>query len=139
MQAIKHRALIVEDEEAVQKLTILALGTYGYDCDVATDGDQAARMAAQSQYDVVITDLRMPKRNGHSLALELLQQKNRPAIVVHTGIVEPRLTKDLLSRGVDDILFKPIDYSILAAKVEAILQRRSQPNNAGSSAIRQAQ
>jgi HD-like signal output (HDOD) protein len=63
--------------------------------------------------------------NGHALAVELLGRENRPAIVILTGVTEPRLAKDLIARGVDDIMFKPVDQGILAAKVRALVERRT--------------
>ena len=97
----------------------------GYQCELAADGDEAARLSAKSKFDVIVTDLKMPNKNGHTLALELLQREDRPLVVVYTGVIEPRLAKDLLARGVDDILYKPLDFSVLAAKVSALIERRS--------------
>jgi DNA-binding response OmpR family regulator len=45
-------------------------------------------------------------------------------IVVLTGVDEPRLVRDLIQRGVDEVLMKPIEYSVLAARVAALVQRR---------------
>src|ERR1700761_6227973 len=114
-----YRALVVDDEAAVQSLCVRALQQQGFCCDTAADGQQAEARAAETTYDVVVTDLRMPNKHGHALAVGLLTLKPRPVIVVHTGVVEPKLAKDLLARGVDDILFKPCDFGLLAAKVKA--------------------
>ena len=135
MTSATRRALVVEDEERIQRLIVRALRIQGFQCDVSADGDEASRLAAQSRFDVVVTDLKIPKKNGHALVLELLQQENRPLIVVHTGVVEPRLTNDLVMRGVDDIVFKPTDYAVLAAKISALVARRTDANkrpNGGS-------
>jgi DNA-binding response OmpR family regulator len=125
MAAVIHRALVVDDEEPIRKLVAISLRKMGYQCELAGDGEQAARLSAQSKFDVVVTDLKMPNKNGHALALDLLQQEDRPLIVVYTGVIEPRLAKDLLARGVDDILYKPLDFGVLAAKVSALVDRRS--------------
>jgi HD-like signal output (HDOD) protein/DNA-binding response OmpR family regulator len=135
----RHRALIVDDEEQVRNLVARALGKEGFECDVVVDGYHALRIAATSRYDVVVTDLKMPNKNGHALALEMLQQESRPLIVVHTGVVEPRLTKDLLIRGVDDILFKPIDYAFLAAKVKGMVERRPRSTNGANNIVQHSQ
>ena len=119
------RALIADDEFAMQKLIARALGEQGFHCDWAADGNEAERMIQADHYDVVVLDLKMPNKHGHALATYLLAQDDRPAIVVHTGLIEPRLAKDLLARGVDDVLFKPFDFGLLAAKVRAIVHRRS--------------
>lgn len=126
MAAVTYRALVVDDEEPIRKLIAMALRKAGYVCELAADGDEAAQLAAKSRFDVVVTDLKMPNKNGHTLALELIQrEEDRPLIVVYTGVIEPRLAKDLLGRGVDDILYKPLDFSVLAAKVTTLVERRS--------------
>ena len=119
------RVLVVEDELAVQKLIVRGLVQQGFSCDTANDGVEAEQQVAQTQYDAVITDLKMPNKHGHALAVHLLTLSPRPVIVVHTSVVEPKLAKDLLVRGVDDILFKPFDFSLLAAKVKALVERRA--------------
>jgi DNA-binding response OmpR family regulator len=82
-------------------------------------------LADTRHYDVIVTDLRMPEMNGHTLVVELLKREHRPAVVVLTGVTEPRLAKDLIARGVDDIVFKPVDQGVLAAKVQALVARRT--------------
>ena len=59
-------------------------------------------------------------------------------ILVYTGVIEPRLAKDLLARGVDDIVFKPFDFGILAVKLRVLVERRfprMESNDGGSKSI----
>lgn len=128
------RALVVDDEAAMQKLLVRGLTQQGFKCDTAADGNEAEERVSCSHYDAVVTDLRMPNKHGHALAVHLLAREHRPVVVVHTGVIEPKLAKDLLARGVDDILFKPFDFGILAAKVKALVERRSPgaPTNHGT-------
>lgn len=125
MTATSYRALVVDDEPAVRMLTMRELSRNGFTCDAARDGSHAKELLADTRYDAVVTDLRMPEMNGHALAVELLNRPNPPVVVILTGVTEPRLAKDLIARGVDDILFKPIDQSILASKVRALVERRA--------------
>ena len=122
------RALVVDDEQPVRRVVALALRREGFICEEACDGAEGLAKATSNHFDVVITDLRMPNRNGHSLAVELLTQTDRPLIVVHTAVLEPRLAKDLIARGVDDIVFKPSSYGALAAKIKAMAKRRRLEN-----------
>jgi DNA-binding response OmpR family regulator/HD-like signal output (HDOD) protein len=128
----RYRALVVEDEPAVKSMIVLALEQVGIRCDTAPDGNEAEKLVARTQYDVVVTDLLMPNKHGHALATHLLTLHRRPVIVIHTGFSEPRLAKDLLERGVDDIIFKPFNFSILAAKVKALVERRFPTTNSGA-------
>lgn len=126
MQSGEFRALVVDDEDALRNLVARALLGEGFHCDQAADGMEALGRVAGHRYDVVITDLRMPNRHGHALAVELLALDDRPAVVVYTAVLEPRLAKDLMLRGVDDIVFKPVDLALFAAKVKGLVSRRRQ-------------
>jgi DNA-binding response OmpR family regulator len=127
--------LVVDDDVPVRRLTVNALASYHFICDEADDGEQASEMLARRKYHAVVTDLKMPRRHGHALALELLAiGPDRPVVVVLTGVLEPRLATDLIARGVDDIVFKPANLPLLAAKVQALCQRRAtQPKASGQS------
>jgi HD-like signal output (HDOD) protein/CheY-like chemotaxis protein len=118
------RALVVDDEPLIRGLTIRALSQEGFTCDVAVDGLHAHNALEAGRYDVVITDLRMPNRHGHALATEILATANRPLLIVLTGMLEPRLAKDLIARGVDLVEFKPVHFPLFAAKVRGLLNRR---------------
>jgi len=118
-----YRALVVEDEEAVRNLTVRALTGEGFLCDVADNGQDGKQLADRVRYDVVVSDLRMPVCNGHSLVVDLIEREDRPMVVVLTGVVEPRIAKDLFARGVDDVVYKPVDYGLFALKVKALVAR----------------
>jgi len=124
MTARSYRALVVDDDPAVRSLTIHALAAEGFACDAAADGLRAKALLTITNYDLVVTDLRMPGVNGHALAVDLLEGNRRPVIVVLTGVFEPRLAKDLVVRGVDCVEFKPVRYDLFAAKVRAMTDRR---------------
>ena len=119
-----YRALVVDDDPAVRHLTSLALAKEGFACDVAVDGLHAREILTSANYDVVVTDLRMPGLNGHALAVDLLKVNERPLIVILTGVFEPRLARDLIVRGADCVEFKPVRYDLFAAKVKGLAERR---------------
>lgn len=119
-----YRALVVDDDPAVRYLTIHALANEGFVCDAAVGGLHAKEILTSARYDVVVTDLRMPGFNGHAIVVDLLKVYERPAIVILTGVFEPRLARDLILRGVECVEFKPVRYNLFAAKVKAITDRR---------------
>jgi DNA-binding NarL/FixJ family response regulator len=138
----QYRALVVDDELMVRQATMRALSRASFRCESAADGAMAREMAGQGRYDVVVTDLRMPGSNGHQLAVDLLALPNRPAVVILTGVMEPKLANDLKIRGVDEIFFKPVNYDVFAKQVSAVVNRRApevgsdsshSENNAGPS------
>ncbi|GIW90934.1 MAG: hypothetical protein KatS3mg109_1366 [Pirellulaceae bacterium] len=120
------RALVVDDEPVARRVVIFALTHEGFVCDAAVDGLDALEKIRRSSYDLVVTDLLMPHKHGHALSVELLERRRdgTPLIVVHTSIDNPRLTKDLIMRGVDDVVYKPAHYEAFAAKMRAMVNRR---------------
>lgn len=126
----RFHALVVDDDPIARRMVGHALIQEGFDCAFAVDGEDALHWLAEKRFELVVTDLRMPNKHGHALAVELLRQPQPPLLVVHSAIDDPSLTKDLIRRGVDDVIYKPANYAAFAAKVKALLQRRqrtSQP------------
>ena len=119
-----YTALIVDDDDVVCKMLKFALDREGFSSMCSSDGTSALTTLEAAEFDLVITDLLMPNTHGHALATQLLERDHRPVIVVHTSVLEPRLAKDLMLRGVDDIVFKPTDYRVLAAKMTSLVTRR---------------
>lgn len=124
-QSKSFRILVVDDEQALRVLLQRQFRQWGHHCDAAGDGRQALELFRKQPYHVVVTDLRMPEGNGHALSTALLGMPQPPGIVVLTGVVEPRLAKDLKARGVDEIIYKPAIPNELIPLVEAIARRRS--------------
>lgn len=117
MISTERTALVVDDEPQVRKLTCRALLACGFQCDQAADGHEAIRLAKEKAYDAVVTDLRMPNRHGHALCTDLMELDKPPQVLVLTALGDARLVRDLLSRGVHDVIQKPVQYDVLAMKV----------------------
>lgn len=117
-------ALVVDDEAMVRDLTSRALTRRGFVCDQATNGLDAKEMVLNNDYDVVVSDFRMPQLNGHRLVAELCGMEKRPVIVLVTGVIDPTLAASVLNAGADDIMFKPIDHDVLAVKVRFMVESR---------------
>ena len=76
-----YRALVVDDEAIVRQATMRALASNGFFCEPASDGHEALALVRESTFDVVVTDLKMPRVNGHAVAVELLSQPKRPVVI----------------------------------------------------------
>ncbi|EMI19580.1 protein containing Metal-dependent hydrolase HDOD [Rhodopirellula maiorica SM1] len=124
MEQAEFLAMVVDDEEIPRQMLEFALGSEGFRCLGAGDGTQAMALLGNHSFDLVVTDIRMPNMHGHALVVQLLERDPPPVIAVHTSVVEPRIVKDLMRRGVDDIVFKPTDYKAFAAKMKMLVSRR---------------
>lgn len=132
------RALVVDDEAIARRMVMSALADEGFTCDSAIDGVGALERVEDTKYDLIVTDLCMPNKHGHALSVELLARErvSAPVIVVHTSVDDPRMTKDLIMRGVDDVVYKPTNYAAFAAKMRALVSRRKEGHAAANAAAR---
>jgi HD-like signal output (HDOD) protein/CheY-like chemotaxis protein len=116
------KALVVDDEKNVRSLVIGWLFREGFLCNEAEDGAKALQEIDNARYDLVVTDLRMPNRHGHSLCQALLDRGDRPRLVVLTGVDDPRIVRDLESRGVDHIFKKPLNPPEFVNRIRELTQ-----------------
>lgn len=118
------RFLVVDDEEALRRLLQRSFARCGHTCDAAADGVEALELISSNTYDLVVTDLRMPRMHGHALSVELLSRDDHPRIIAITGVPEPRLADDLTSRGVDEVMSKPVAPDVLVKRAEEIVREK---------------
>ncbi len=121
MNETSSRILVVDDEWPIRQQLSRAFELAGLPCDCAINGDEALDCFLDHHHRLVITDLRMPKKNGHSLAVSLLEQPNPPIVVALTGVMEPRLAEDLRLRGVADVVYKPLNYFALVDRLKTLI------------------
>jgi len=124
MNEYNFRALVVDDEPIICRRVSRALADEGIDCTSAYDGEIAWTMAQEIRYDLVVTDLKMPNKNGRELITELQQLETPPLIVVLTAVDDPEVVKSVVQLGADDIMFKPVKMEAFAAKLHAMLETR---------------
>ncbi len=126
------RILIIEDDKEAADYLLKGLNEEGHSVDHAVDGEEGAFMAAQSDYNVLIVDRMLPKKDGLSLISELRHNgDDTPALILSAlGQVDDRVTG--LRAGGDDYLPKPYAFSELLARIE-VLVRRGQSNESSTS------
>ena len=119
------RLLLVEDDPMIGAAAQQGLRQEGHTVDWARDGREAELAIANGIYDLVVLDLGLPRRDGLSLlrALRAKGEKVPVLIVTARDAVSDRIAG--LDAGADDYLVKPFDLDELAARVRAVLRRRS--------------
>jgi DNA-binding response OmpR family regulator len=113
--------LIVEDEPAISSLIYMGFTRAGYNCTAAGDGERAADLIEENEYDLVLLDIMLPKVNGYEL-MEYIAPMNVPVIF----LTARDSTKDKvkgLRLGADDYIAKPFEMDELIARAEAVLRR----------------
>ena len=119
------RILIVEDDPMIGASIRTGLRQDGYTADWARDGNSAELAVATNEYDAILLDLGLPGRSGLELLAQWRRKRNAVPILIITArdSVEDRIAG--LDGGADDYLVKPFDLNELAARVRALLRRRS--------------
>jgi two-component system copper resistance phosphate regulon response regulator CusR len=117
------RILLVEDESRVAGFIAKGLREQTYAVDIAADGEQALYHATVNEYDLVILDVMLPIKDGHTVCRELRGAGFGAPILMLTAraAVDDRVAG--LDSGADDYLAKPFDFKELLARLRALLRR----------------
>jgi two-component system, OmpR family, response regulator len=123
------RILVIEDDREAASYLVKALREAGHVADQAHDGESGLERASEGDYDVLVVDRMLPKRDGLSLIAELRASGNKVPVLILSalGQVDDRVTG--LRAGGDDYLPKPYAFSELLARIE-VLGRRNVPQEA---------
>ncbi len=116
------KILVVDDEVLIREVIKEYLLLEGYEVDEAGDGGLAVDLAKQYDYDLIIMDIMMPKKDGYQACKEIRQIKNTPFIMLSARGEEydKLIGFDL---GIDDYVTKPFSPKELVARVKAVLKR----------------
>ncbi len=117
------RVLLVEDEARIADFIRRGLTENGFGVDVATDGEEAMDWAGVAEFDIIILDVMLPKRDGTEVCRTLRQRGVRTPILMLTArdAVEDRVLG--LDSGADDYLVKPFAFAELLARLRALSRR----------------
>jgi two-component system OmpR family response regulator len=123
------RLLVVEDDRDAAGYLRKAFREAGHICEVAGDGEEGLALALDGEFDVLVIDRMLPKRDGLSLISEVRKRGVLTPVLILSalGQVDDRVTG--LRAGGDDYLAKPYAFSELLARIES-LARRVAPQSA---------
>ena len=117
------RILVIEDDPTVGQYVKRGLEEHRWAVDLMTDGEEGERRASSEAYDLIILDMRLPKKNGLDV-LQSLRAKGfeRPVLVLTAqDAVDAKVAT--LRAGADDYVTKPFAFEELLARVEALARR----------------
>jgi two-component system OmpR family response regulator len=118
------RLLIIEDDRDAADYLVKAFREVGHVADHASDGEEGLALALDGQYEVLIVDRMLPKRDGLSVIAALRTKSiDTPALILSAlGQVDDRVKG--LRAGGDDYLTKPYSFAELLARIEVLARRR---------------
>lgn len=113
------RVLMAEDEALAAEVLEEALAAAGFDILAAEDGQAALELAEAERFDVLLTDLRMPRMDGGELIRALRSRRPDLPVVVMTGY-DPGETEGLEGRGPVRLLSKPLRIDDVVAALHEV-------------------
>ena len=121
------RILVIEDEAKVASFIRRGLEAEGYSVDIAPDGEVGLTQAFDHEYDLVVLDVMLPKRDGLSVLQEMRMERRprklRVPVLMLTALDTVADKVAGLDRGADDYLTKPFAFEELLARIRALLRR----------------
>ena len=111
------RILLIEDNARVASFIRRGLREEGYTIDLAEDGEQALFMAQTGDYDLMILDILLPKRNGLEVLRTLRADRVNTPVLILTARDELEDKVKGFDLGADDYLTKPFGFEELLARV----------------------
>jgi two-component system response regulator AtoC len=121
--SMKLSVLIAEDDSLVRSTIGEALESAGHVVDAVADGAEAMSRTAQSTYDIIISDVCMPKVSGVSLSAHVKRNLPGTGVILVTAHGSVQDAVEALKAGVDDYLTKPFDIAELLIRVERLGER----------------
>ena len=120
--------LVVDDDRRVLELLEVALSANGYRVMTAIDGDEAIRRALGERPDLIVLDLRLPKKSGLEVCDHLRQDADDPyvPIILVSAAAESDTRIQAFRRGADDYLTKPFSPKELVARIRRLLARSAE-------------
>ena len=118
-----QRVLVVDDEDSLRHLLVLALEGQGIEVDCASDGMQALERYQADRHDIVLTDIRMPRLDGLAFTRRLLQQNTDAVVVVMSAYGDIDVALEALEAGAVDYLNKPFQPDEVKLRLMIALER----------------
>ena len=114
------RILIVEDDHKLGALLEQGLQEDGFEVVRANDGEEAVAKAVAADYDLILLDYMLPKKNGYEVTVELRRAGWRTPILMLTARDAPEDLRDALRAGVNDLMGKPFRFGELVDRIRSL-------------------
>ncbi|MGA7979556.1 MAG: response regulator transcription factor [Chromatiaceae bacterium] len=119
--------LLIEDDRAAAAYLAKGLTESGHLVDQAADGDDGLHLALCGQYDVLIVDRMLPRRDGLTVVRMLRADGNATPVLLLSALGEVDDRIEGLRAGGDDYMVKPYAFTELLARLDALVRRRGPP------------
>ncbi len=112
------RVLQVEDDASTAKAVELMLKSEGHDCETASLGEEAVRLAQEKDYDLILLDIMLPDIDGYDVLRRIRENNCSAPVLIQSGLVDNE--RDRAGLGVSESLLKPFNKQQLKAGIDAV-------------------
>ena len=124
------KILLVEDEERLLESIREGLVHSGYVVDTALDGEEGSFMAFTNDYDLIILDINLPKKDGFEILREIRERDREVNIIMLTALSDVDDRVKGFDLGANDYVLKPFHFEELKARIRSLLRRQTTIKNA---------
>ncbi len=117
------RVLVVDDEELVRDFLAEAIRRLGHEVHTAEDGVEAEKLINQTEFDLIFSDMNMPRKDGMAVLNHAMSRQPDVPFVILTAYGSIENAVEAIKKGAYDYLTKPIDLDLLKLTVSRALQR----------------
>ena len=117
----KLNVLVVDDNDCVREVLTALLSRKGHRCESATNGVEVMVKVTQSRFDVVVTDVLMPKMDGITLTRKLTQNFSHLPVIVMTAQLDEDSAETAFMAGARDVISKPFEISEFMVRLHKML------------------
>lgn len=122
------KVLIIEDDMGIYELERDYLEIEGFEVDIETNGIDGLNRALNNEYDLILLDIMIPKKDGFSVCRDIRKEKEIPIIMVSAKREDIDKIRGL-GLGADDYMIKPFSPAELVARVKSHIQRYNRIRN----------
>jgi len=122
---MKGSILIADDESGIRESLTIVLEDEGYDCTAVKDGSQAIKAIDKASFDIIISDLKMPKVDGLGVLEHALQHSSETLTIIITAHATIETAIQALRKGAADYILKPLDFDEVLIRIENLMQHKN--------------
>ncbi len=117
------RILIIDDDKDLVEVLKLSFESESFVVDTAFDGEEGSYVARTNEYDAIIVDYALPKKDGKKVCQEIREARKKSPILFLTVLTDIASKVDVFDSGADDYVTKPFSFEELSARVKALMRR----------------
>ena len=116
--------LVIEDKDSMREMLYKTLEAEGYEVETAVDGEGGLEKAKEKKYDVVLSDLKLPKMDGIEVLSTLKEMDSNVSVILMTAYGTIEKAVEAMKEGAFDFLTKPFDTDHLGVLIKRALENR---------------